>query len=132
MSKYGDCIKEGELKPLEEVPFHAAAPLTRFLMIDKDLFPSSNIRVAVHIIGNLPKVISDYAKMHKHDFDEINLILSENGILSYNIVLGDEEYIVSSPATIYIPKGVAHKALVKSGKGTFVCITLDGKYSATK
>ena len=70
--------------------------------------------------------------LHKHNADEINLIISENSKLKYEIQLGDEVYKISSPSTVFIPKGVKHKAKLISGKGIFVCIILSGKYTSSK
>ena len=42
--------------------------------------------------------------LHKHNADEINLIVSENSKLKYEIQLGDEIYNVSSPSTIFHTK----------------------------
>ena len=68
----------------------------------------------------------------KHNANEINLIVSENSKLKYEIQLGDETYKVSSPSTVFIPKGIRHKAKFISGKGIFVCIILSGKYKSSK
>jgi quercetin dioxygenase-like cupin family protein len=76
--------------------------------------------------------MSEYSILHKHNADEINLIVSENSKLKYEIQLGDETYNVSSPSTVFIPKGVRHKAKFISGKGIFVCIILSGKYKSSK
>nr|AIF20225.1 Isopropylmalate/homocitrate/citramalate synthase family protein [uncultured marine thaumarchaeote KM3_88_G03] len=76
--------------------------------------------------------MSEYSMLHKHSADEINLIVSENSKLKYEIQLGDETYKVSSPSTVFIPKGVRHKAKFISGKGIFVCIILSGKYKSSK
>jgi len=76
--------------------------------------------------------MSEYSMLHKHNADEINLIVSENSKLKYEIQLGDEVYKVSAPSTVFIPKGIRHKAKFISGKGIFVCIILSGKYKSTK
>ena len=68
--------------------------------------------------------------MHEHDHDEINLILSEDSKLTYEIQMDDETYKVTSPSTIFIPKGLQHSAQAVSGKGIFVCIILSSKYSS--
>jgi len=39
---------------------------------------------------------------------------------------------VTSPSTVFIPKGTKHKAKFISGKGIFVCIILSGKYKSSK
>ena len=59
-------------------------------------------------------------------------IVSENSKLKYEIQLDDETYKVSSPSTVFIPKGIRHKAKFISGKGIFVCIILSGKYKSSK
>ena len=98
-------------------------------MLSKSLIPQSNTHIAVHFVDaskNLPK----YSKLHKHNHDEINLILSENANLTYDIQFEDESYEVKSPSTIFIPKGIKHSARAISGKGIFVCIILSNNYSS--
>jgi len=124
MKRYQKFIKKGVNEPLSKVPFHSKAPIKRLSMLNKKRFPNSKTHIAVHFINSLKKKIPEYSKLHKHDHDEINLILSENGKLTYKIQLGDEVYNVTSPSSVFIPKGVKHKARVISGKGIFVCMIL--------
>ncbi len=129
MKKYRKFIKKGVVEPLEKVPFHCKAPIKRLSMLSKSLISQSNTHIAVHFIDsskNLPK----YSKLHKHNHDEINLILSENANLTYDIQFEDESYEVKSPSTIFIPKGIKHSARAISGKGIFVCIILSNNYSS--
>ena len=95
----------------------------RLSMLSKKLIPKSSTHIAVHFV-NSKKKIPEYSILHKHSHDEINLILSEQGKLTYEIQLDNEIYKVSSPSTVFIPKGVKHKAKVISGKGIFVCMIL--------
>ena len=132
MRKYQKFIKKGINEPLSKVPFHGKAPIKRFSMLSKKSIPKSNTHIAVHLINSKSKKITDYSELHKHNFDEINLILSENGKLTYEIQMEDEIYKVSSPSTVFIPKGIKHKAKVISGKGLFVCIILSSKYKSEK
>lgn len=136
--KYQHLIKKGEVSPLGKVPFHKDAPLKRLLMQDHGSFPEiahqstgCNYRIAVHLVDKLPDEVPEYVDLHAHDCDEINLILSEKGELTYYVVFEDEEYIVSSPATIYIPKGIKHKAWAKQGQGTFIAIIMSQEYGAS-
>ena len=76
--------------------------------------------------------MSEYSMLHKHNADEVNLIVSENSKLKYEIKMDDETYKVTSPSTVFIPKGVRHNAKFISGKGIFVCIILSGKYKSSK
>jgi hypothetical protein len=124
MKRYQKYIKKGVNEPLSKVPFHSKAPLKRLSMLNKKLIPESSTHIAVHFINPSQKKIPEYSKLHKHGYDEINLILAEDSKLTYEIQLGDEVYKVTSPSTVFIPKELKHKAKVISGKGIFVCIIL--------
>ena len=129
MKKYRKFIKKGVIESLDKVPFHSKAPIKRISMLSKSLIPQSNTHIAVHFVDaskNLPK----YSKLHKHNHDEVNLILSEDSPLTYEIKLEEESYKVNSPSTIFIPKGIKHSAQAISGKGIFVCIILSNNYTS--
>ncbi|MFQ5782006.1 MAG: 2-isopropylmalate synthase [Nitrosopumilus sp.] len=129
MNKYQKFIKSGIIESLDKVPFHGKAPIKRLLMLGKSMIPQSDTHIAVHFVNdstNLP----GYSKLHKHDHDEINLILSEESELTYQIQLEDESYKVTSPSTIFIPRGIKHSAQAISGKGTFVCIILSDDHTS--
>ena len=129
--KYQHLITPGASVPLSTVPFHHDAPLTRYVMLQKDQMQGDGgFRVVSHVIHTLPTVIPPYCELHWHDFDEINLILSENNSLRYRIKLEDETYEVTSPSTVYIPKGMKHSAEVISGTGIYVAITFTKDYKA--
>ena len=130
MPKYKKYITKGINESLSQVPFHKKAPIKRLSMLSKKTIPESNIHAAVHIV-DINKKISKYSTLHKHNADEVNIILSQGEKLVYEIQLGDEIYKVSSPATIFIPKGVPHRADVLSGSGFFVCLILSDKYKTS-
>lgn len=129
MRKYQKYIKKGIIESLDKVPYHKKAPLKRLSMLDKSMIPESNTHVAVHFV-DATKKLPQYSELHKHNQNEINLILSENSKLTYEIHLGDETYKIKSPSTIFIPKGLEHSAQAISGKGIFVCIILSSKYES--
>lgn len=131
MQKYKKYITKGIPESLSKVPFHKKAPIKRISMLNKKTMPESNIHAAVHFVDIIDKKISKYSILHKHDADEVNIILSENDKLVYEIQLDDEIYKVNSPVTIFIPKGVKHRADVISGRGFFVCLILSDKYSTS-
>ncbi len=123
MNKYQKFIKKGVIESLDKVPFHSKAPIKRLSMLNKTLIPQSDTHIAVHFV-DASAVLPKYSELHKHDHDEINLILSEDSSLTYDIQLEDESYEVASPSTIFIPKGMQHSAQAISGKGIFVCVIL--------
>jgi len=132
MNRYKKFIKKGVNERISKIPFHNYAPIKRLSMLSKKRSPSSNTHIAVHFVNGNHKKMSEYSLLHKHNADEINLIISENSKLKYEIQLDDEVYKVTSPSTIFIPKGVRHKAKFMSGKGVFVCIILSGKYTSSE
>ncbi|MCH8916099.1 MAG: 2-isopropylmalate synthase [Thaumarchaeota archaeon] len=123
MNKYRKFITKGVIESLDKVPFHSKAPIKRLSMLSKSLIPKSKTHIAVHFV-DASKDLPKYSKLHKHNHDEINLILSEDSSLTYEIQLEDESYEVTSPSTIFIPKGIKHSAQAISGKGIFVCMIL--------
>ena len=132
MNRYKKFIKKGVSEQISKIPFHNYAPMKRLSMLSKKRFPSSNTHVAVHFVNGKHKKMSEYSMLHKHSADEINLIVSENSKLKYEIQMDDETYKITSPSTVFIPKGVRHNAKFISGKGIFVCIILSGKYKSSK
>ncbi|HET9009002.1 MAG TPA: 2-isopropylmalate synthase [Nitrosarchaeum sp.] len=127
MRQYKKLITKGISEPLSKVPFHSKSPVKRTLMLGKKIIPISNIHLAVHLV-DVNKKISKYSTLHKHDVDEVNLILSHDNTLIYEIQIEDEIYKVKSPSTVFIPKGINHRADVVSGKGFFVCLIMSNKY----
>jgi len=97
-------------------------------MLSKSIIPESNTHVAVHFV-DASKKLPNYSQMHQHNHDEINMILSDSK-LTYKVQLDNETYKVTSPSTIFIPKGLQHSAQAVSGKGIFVCIILSSKYTS--
>jgi 2-isopropylmalate synthase len=132
MKRFSKCIAKGVEEPLSSVPFHKDAGIRRLLMLDKRMVPGAGVRVAVHHVKDLPARTPGYCEPHRHDFEEINLILSDSGKLAYRIRLEDEVYVVESPSTVFIPRGVRHSAEAVSGEGMFVCILLSSDYSASR
>ncbi|MCE9652601.1 MAG: 2-isopropylmalate synthase [Nitrosarchaeum sp.] len=130
MQKYKKYITKGISESLSQVPFHKKSPIKRLSMLSKKIIPESNIHAAVHIV-DVHKKISKYSTLHKHNADEVNIILSQGKKLVYEIQLDDEIYKVISPCTIFIPKGVKHRADVISGSGFFVCLILSNKYKTS-
>lgn len=129
MGIYEKFIKQGAVESLDNVPFHKKAPIKRLLMLDKSIIPESDTHIAVHFV-DASKKLPEYSQRHEHDYDEINLILSETSELAFEIRLGDETYKVTSPSTVFIPRGLQHSAHAVSGKGIFVCVILASKYSS--
>lgn len=119
------------MEPLSSVAYHHDGPLDRFVMLQKQTITGDGgFRVVAHMLHDVPDIVQPYCELHWHEFDEVNLILSEDDSLKYKIILEDEEYEVTSPATVYIPKGLKHSAEVLAGRGTYLAITFTQHYKA--
>lgn len=128
---YAHLITRGEEGALSSIKAHHDAPLMRYVLLEKEKVQGDGgIRIVTHIINDLPNDVPPYCDLHWHDFDEINLVLSEDASLRYRIKLEDEVYEVGSPTTVYIPKGVRHSAEVISGKGVFIFIGFTNEYKS--
>jgi ABC-type nitrate/sulfonate/bicarbonate transport system permease component len=105
---------------------HLEIPFKREVFVNNNIYPNSDIHIAVHYVDR--EVQDRYALMHSHKFDEINLIIGNemNEPLKYEIMSDKEVMIVESPCSVYIPKGVSHTANAIGGKGIFICIIKDG------
>lgn len=131
--KFAHLITRGVAEPLSAVAFHYDAPITRYVMLKQNAVQGDGgCKVVVHAIGELPETVPPYCDLHQHEFDEVNLILSEGNNLRYRIRFEDEEYEVDAPATVYIPAGVRHAAEVMSGRGTYIALLFTKDYQAKK
>ena len=100
--------------------------LERFLLMNKGLLENAPFHIAVHIIKDLDAPPEPYAQIHCHPTcDEIGLIIAPKDELEYEIVLNGKANRVKSPAAVYIPAGIHHRARAVSGRGAYVCIILD-------
>lgn len=130
-NRYQNLISPGVVRDLQEVPFHGngMAPLKRRVLIGDGVQPQADTRVIAHELYEVTSGVRNYCEPHRHDVDEINILLSQ-GHLLYDIRLGDERYEVEAPSSIYIPAGLVHSANVIEGSGFFVAVIASAKYEA--
>jgi mannose-6-phosphate isomerase-like protein (cupin superfamily) len=102
--------------------------ILRHSFLDKDDINGKSFHIASHIIDDsyvYRKGEWIYSQPHQHDFDEINMFLSESSSLEYKLELDGKEEKIVSPSLIFIPAGITHRAEPISGTGIFLCIYLD-------
>lgn len=120
-------IVEGILEPLDKIKYHNSMEyLTRFI------FKGINgLHIASHNIDIPNEIeISDYTSPHKHNADELNMILSQNqGGLKYEIVIDGISSLVNSNSVVYIPHNTLHSAKAVSGSGIFLCVLFSEEYN---
>ena len=67
----------------------------------------------------------DYVDLHKHDFDEINILLDDDIKFEYNI--NGTKLVIEGRKVIFIPRGVMHAQKIIEGRGKFLCIRQETK-----
>ncbi|MDT8272728.1 MAG: hypothetical protein RRA35_06015, partial [Desulfomonilia bacterium] len=74
----------------------------------------------------------DRATPHKHDFDEMYLMIGDEKAITFGVELADEYYEVSTPGAVYIPKGTPHAIRPVGGtpglSGGLIPVCLNGEY----
>ena len=63
--------------------------MERLSFLEKDHLPEKSFHVAAHIIDGKYVHQEDwhYAQLHKHEFDEVNILISTNSCLKYKMEL---------------------------------------------
>jgi mannose-6-phosphate isomerase-like protein (cupin superfamily) len=120
---------------LSKIPHHSHIEgIERILLLSAKLLPSAPLHIAGHLVGKdlgrEDKHDWRYTEKHSHQFDEINIIWSETGKLTYHIEIGEKDYYVSSPSAVLISAGTPHRAEAIEGQGSFFCILLKPKSEA--
>jgi cupin superfamily acireductone dioxygenase involved in methionine salvage len=121
-----DYIKNLEEENYCNFPYHSnIEQLTR--LVAKGI----PFHVSIHQIKDIKDLPKNYVEPHKHETDELNLILADEGKeLVYSVQIEDEIFEVKSPSFIWIPKDKLHSANAVRGSGIYVCIILQEKYQA--
>jgi cupin superfamily acireductone dioxygenase involved in methionine salvage len=116
-------IKKGKLEPFGEIDNHFDVNgIIRYSMI-KSGDIDRPFHLAIHEVSDqFYENSADFTDLHSHDFDEINVIVSQKDELKYEFQIGNQNYFVEAPCSILIPSGTLHKAVPQSGNGIFICI----------
>lgn len=118
VSQYTGLIYENLESPLSSIPFHHDVEgLQRYFA---EGFP---YHLAIHKFDRMDRQPKVYTQPHAHPFDELNIIIGDD--LTYDILLGDENFTIKGNYSIWIPAGTLHAANVISGTGYYVVIRLD-------
>jgi hypothetical protein len=101
--------------------------IERLSFLEREHIQGRSFHIAAHIINDnyIHREDWHYAQLHKHEFDEINILVSTNSCLKYKMEFDRKLEEVSSPSLIYIPAGIEHRAEPVCGTGIFICIYLD-------
>ncbi len=103
MGKYEHYIVRNLPHFMEVEGHHEKAPF----WLTGEMFSEVRIRVAAKDCSKM--VNRPHADPHHHEVPEVYLAITEYpGDMQFEILLGEESYIVDSPCAVFIPAGLRH------------------------
>lgn len=108
------------------------APGSRYVFLERDMLTAASFYVSVRVVADLSPSQATVVSPHTHNCDSVYLLIGDKedltGLTS-EVTMEDEMYTVSSPASIFIPKGVEHSSRILSGSGKYILIVLNPVYN---
>ncbi len=117
-----------------ELRYHRAGPGERFVLVDNRFVPGADQYCIARRIPHLDDYGAGHVDTHTHHCDSLFIFLGEEeGYqgLSVEVTLGDQVMPLESPASVFIPSGVAHGYRVVGGAGTYLNHVLAGDYNSS-
>ncbi|MER5968942.1 hypothetical protein ABT112_04195 [Streptomyces sp. NPDC002055] len=117
-----------------ELRYHRAGPGERYVLVDNRFVPGADQYCIARRIPQLDDYGAGHVDTHVHHCDSLFIFLGENAGydgLRVEVTLGDRVFPVQSPASVFIPAGVAHGYRVVGGAGTYLNHVLAGDYNSS-
>ena len=121
-------------KGASELLYHRDGPGIRWVQLDARVDPRATFYVIQRFIGlhGIPFTPENHVDTHAHHCDSAFIFWGDqpdgSGLIC-QVRLGDEEKIIESPASLFIPAGIDHSYHYVSGKGTYTNIVLAPEYN---
>lgn len=115
-----------------ELKYHSEGPGVRHVMVDERLVADCRQYCIAREIPALEEPPPAHVEVHVHKVDSLFLFIGhEPGLkgLTVEVSLGDIVKTLDSPASVFIPAGVAHTYRILKGRGVFVNSVLAGSYN---
>ncbi len=133
MSRYEKFILKPDVRKTSEIKYHYDnAPGQRYVFLDSKKCPESSIYTIVRVAKNISPSQDSYIDPHTHTCDSEFLFIGDNDDmtgLTAKVWLGDEEFLVESPAAVFVPKDVKHTLQLIAGSGKFINIVPNPEYN---
>lgn len=133
-SSLRDWIVDPQIISATELRHHRAGPGKRYVLVDNRFVPGAGQYCIARHIPQLDDYGPGHVDTHVHHCDSLFVFLGEEegyAGLSVEVTLGDEVFLVRSPASVFIPAGVAHGYRVVGGAGTYLNHVLAGDYNSS-
>ena len=116
-----------------ELRHHRNGPGSRYVMIDERFIADCRQYCIVRDIDVEPgEAVAPHVDVHRHNCDSLFLFIGKNNDLTgltVSVRINDEEKIIKSPASVFIPAGLPHTYRVIGGRGLYINHVLSGTYN---
>ncbi|MGA8942877.1 MAG: LeuA family protein [Thermoactinomyces sp.] len=117
-------------KGASELKYHRNGPGKRWVLMDSRVDPRSTLYVIQRFFNEeLPE---KHVDRHTHHCDSVFIFWGDapdgTGLIC-SVQVGNEEKVVHSPASVFIPAGVEHAYSYIEGRGTYTNIVLAPEYN---
>jgi len=131
---YEHLIGRPFLKSAKELVHHREGQGTRHVFINQRNIPTTSLYQIVRDVENATEDITSHVGMHAHNCPSTFLFIGKGhdlrGLIC-EVTLGDERYMLESPASVFIPGGVLHSYRFIGGSGYFVNTLLSPDYNSS-
>lgn len=120
------------VKCATELKYHRSGHGIRYVMLDERILPDCRQYCIVREIPLIDEPPPSHVDIHTHHVDSLFLFLGyKPGLtgLKVEVQLEDVVQEIESPASVFIPAGVAHTYRILKGQGIFINHVLSGSYN---
>lgn len=117
-----------------ELKYHRHGPGSRYVMLDKRFVPDCRCYCIVREVIELGTDEKPHVDLHRHAVDSVFFFIgNEDGMTGLNVrvLLGEQWFNVSSPASIFIPSGIEHSYEFISGAGKYINFVFAEDYNSS-
>jgi 2-isopropylmalate synthase len=117
-----------------ELRHHRPGPGERYVLIDDRFVPHARQYCIARRIPQLDDYGPGHIDVHTHHCDSLFVFLGSDDDyagLNVEVMLEGRRFPLASPASVFIPAGVAHSYRVVAGSGTFINHVLAGDYNSS-
>jgi len=126
-------ITTPEIISAEELKYHRKGHGDRYVMIDYRYVKDCRQYCIVRDIDLKPNdIAAPHVDSHRHMVDSLFVFIGKGEKLTglkVKVTVDDEEKVINSPASVFIPAGFEHSYEIISGKGLFINYVLADNYN---
>jgi len=119
----------------EEIPHHDSTEMDKIganiVLLDDKSYSGAGIRMTTRLVQGVTEDPGDYVGLHTHEVDQVFIFLGtpeDEKSLEVEFIFEDEKYLINSPITVFVPKGVPHTQKIVRGSGRYITLLKEGTY----